>query len=445
MNINLSELASYLSVDFYGDDLKINKIVTDSRKIQKGNLFVAISGKKFDGHNYIINAIQHGAIAIICENPKQVFNLGIPYITVKDSIKALGVIASHYKTGLGDPFTIGITGTNGKTTVTKLTHSILSKSYKVSTTKGNFNNEIGLPLSILDSDNTNNIQKCVYELGASKINDIKYLTDICRPNLTTLLNVSEAHLETFVNMDNLVKTKEEIFSHPNTNHIILNLDDKYYNKWKEMNLEKKITTISVTKNADYFLKLTNTKHYIISTPKGKIKLDKNKTKSILPINILFSVALSIESGSNISDVVDGIEDYSGTEGRFYNFISSNKSLVIDDSYNANPESMKSAIQQLSLAENTRLFVMGDMGELGKKSHEHHLNIFKLAKELSIEYLFYMGKFYKEAQSIFGQNCYTFTDVMELIKKINEISNKDTTILIKASRYMNFDIIAKELK
>jgi len=212
-----------------------------------------------------------------------------------------------------------------------------------------------------------------------------------------------------------------------------------------MNIEKKITTISVTKNADYFIKPTNTKHYIISTPKGEIKLDKNKTKSILPINILFSAALSIESGSNISDVVDGIEDYSGTEGRFYNFISQNKSLVIDDSYNANPESMKSAIQQLSLAKSTRLFVMGDMGELGKRSHEHHLNIFKMAKDLSIEYLFYMGKFHKEAQSIFGQNCYTFTDVMELIKKINEISNKDTTILIKASRYMNFDIIAKELK
>jgi len=445
MNIKLSELASYLSTNLIGNNLYINKLVTDSRKINKGNLFIAISGKKYNGHDFIIDAIQKGAVAVICEEPEKLSNQNIPYIVVKDSVKSLGIIASQYKTKLGDPYTIGITGTNGKTTVTKLTHSILSKSFKISTTIGNFNNEIGLPLSILDADHTNKIEKCVYELGASKLNDIKYLTDICRPNLTTLLNVSEAHLETFGNMDNLIKTKEEIFSHQNTNHVILNIDDKYFDKWKEINKSRKITTISVSKNADYFLKSSDINHYLISTPKGEIKLDKSKTKSILIINILFSIALSIEAGSDIKNVKKGIEDYSGIEGRFYSFISSKKSKVFDDSYNANPESVKSALYQLSLAKNTRIFIMGDMGELGSESHKHHLNIFKLAKELNIEYLFYMGNFAKEAESIFGQYCYTFTDIMELIKEINKISNEETTILIKASRYMNFDIIAKELK
>ncbi len=138
-------------------------------------------------------------------------------------------------------------------------------------------------------------------------------------------------------------------------------------------------------------------------------------------------------------------DYSGVEGRFYSFVSSNKSLVIDDSYNANPESMKSAIYQLSLAQNTRIFVMGDMGELANRSEEHHLNMFKLAKQQNIEYLFYMGAYKEEAQSIFGQNCYTFSNIMELANELNKKSNQNTTILIKASRYMNFDIIAKELK
>ncbi len=445
MNMNLSEIASYLSKKVYGDDIYINNITTDSRKIQKGNLFVAISGHKFDGHKFIVDAVKKGAAAVICETTDELLNLGIPYIIVDDSIKSLGVIAANYKTKLGDPFTIGITGTNGKTTVSKLTHAILSKSYNVSTTIGNFNNEIGLPLSILDSDANQNIQKCVYELGASKKNDIKYLSDICKPNLTTLLNVSEAHMETFLDMDNLIKTKEEIFSHPNTKHVILNIDDKYFSKWKEINKERKITTISIKKNADYYIKLSNKDIYIISTPQGDVKLDKNKIKSILAINLLFSIALSIEAGAGISDVINGIEDYSGVEGRFYSFVSSNKSLVIDDSYNANPESMKSALYQLSHAQNIRIFVMGDMGELAKKSREHHLNIFKLAKELEIEYLYYMGKFCKEAQSIFGQNCYTFNDVMELIKEIKQISNEKTTVLIKASRYMNFDIVAKELK
>ena len=445
MNLNISEIASYLSVKFYGKDAHINKIVTDSRKIKKGNLFIAIPGDKFDGHHFIENAIEKGAVAVICEDPDQLLNLTVPYIIVNDSIKSLGVIALNYKSKIGDPFTIGITGTNGKTTVTKLTHSILSRSYKVSTTIGNFNNEIGLPLSILDSDDAQNIQKCVYELGASRINDIKYLSNICKPDMTTLLNVSEAHLETFGDMNNLVKTKEEIFSNPNTKHVILNLDDKYFARWKEINSERTITTISVKNKADYFIKSSTINDYIISTPKGEIKLDKKKTKSILIINILFSIALSVEAGSNIADVIKGIEEFSGIEGRFYSFISSNKSQVIDDSYNANPESMKSAIHQLSLAENTRIFVMGDMGELANRSREHHLNMFKLAKQKNIEYLFYMGAYKEEAQSIFGQNCYTFSNIMELATEINKKSNENTTILIKASRYMNFDIIAKELK
>lgn len=445
MNIKLSELASYLSTNFHGNNVCVNKIVTDSRKIKKGNLFIAISGKKYNGHDFITDAIQKGASAVLCEKPELLLNQNTPYIVVQDTIISLGVIALHYKIKLGDPFTIGITGTNGKTTVTKLTHSILSESFRVSTTIGNFNNEIGLPLSILDADYTDNIERCVYELGASKLNDIKYLTDICRPNLTTLLNVSEAHLETFGNMHNLIKTKEEIFSNQKTDHVILNIDDKYFNQWKEINTGRKITTISVSSDADYFIKSSNIDQYVISTPKGEIILDKNKTKSILIINILFSIALSIEAGSDIKNVIKGIENYSGTEGRFYSFISSNKSQIFDDSYNANPESMKSALHQLSSANNTRIFVMGDMGELGSKSYERHIDIFKLAKELNIEYLFYMGNFQKEAQSIFGQNCYTFTDIMELIKEINKISNEETTILIKASRYMNFDIIAEELK
>ena len=445
MNINLSEIASYLSTNLYGDDLYVNKIETDSRKIKNGNLFVALSGKKYDGHDFISDAIQKGASAVLCEKSDQLSNLSVPYILVKDSIKSLGVIACNYKSKLGEPFTIGITGTNGKTTVTKLVSSILSRTYNVSTTIGNYNNEIGLPLSILATNHLDKVQRCIYELGASKINDIKYLSDICKPNLVTLLNVSEAHLESFGSMNNLVKTKEEIFLNENTSHVILNLDDKYFSKWEEINIGKKITTISLSKKADYFIKSSNEDYFIIASPKGEIKIDIKKAKSILAINILFSVALAVEAGSDIINVVKGIEDYSGIEGRFYNFISSNKSQVIDDSYNANPESMKSALSQLSLDKNMRIFVMGDMGELGNKSSEHHINIFKLARELNIEYLFYMGNFKQEAKSIFGQNCYTFTDVMELINEIKRISNEKTTILIKASRYMNFDFIAKELK
>ncbi len=180
----------------------------------------------------------------------------IPHIICDDTIDALGVIACNLKKTMGQPFTIGVTGTNGKTSVTKLTAEILKQSFNVSTTIGNFNNDIGLPLSIFKAFN-NETDKCVYELGASKKNDISQLVNICEPDMTTLLNVSEAHMQSFGNMENLISTKEEIFSHPRTNQVILNKDDLYYSKWARLNNDKKITTISAKENADYMIKYNN--------------------------------------------------------------------------------------------------------------------------------------------------------------------------------------------
>ena len=174
-------------------------------------------------------------------------------IVCQDTLKSLGVLARGYKSIIGSPFTIGITGTNGKTTVTQLTTEILKQSFSVSTTLGNYNNDIGLPLSILKSLEENH-QRCIYELGASKRDDISYLVNICEPDMTTLLNVSEAHMESFGSFENLMKTKEEIFSHTNTGQVVLNKDDKHFARWKEMNKLKKITTISISSDADYFLK-----------------------------------------------------------------------------------------------------------------------------------------------------------------------------------------------
>ena len=361
---------------------------------------------------------------------------------LKNSIQALGNIAKKYKNKIGQPHTIGITGTNGKTTVTKLCTSILSTSFRTSATIGNYNNEIGLPLSVLNA--SNETEKCIYEHGASKKNDINYLTKISQPDLTTLLNVSEAHMESFKSMENLIQTKEEIFSHPRTKHIILNIDDANFSRWQKLNEGKKITTLSLIGNADYVMK-SDEADYCVLTPHGEFNVDKDYTTNILPINILFSVAITMESGSTIDDVINGLKSFSGIEGRFYTLYSKNKSMIIDDSYNANPESMKSALRQLASYSKTRIFVMGDMGELGINSQKHHQSIFQLSKQLGIEYLFYMGEYRRDAELIFGENCYTSDNMDEIVKKLKKISGVDSTILVKASRFMNFDYIVKELK
>ena len=442
MNLRVSDVAEYLSSSFEGTDRVISKIVIDSREVKRGDLFLAISGINNDGHKYIKDAIDNGAACIICEKPHNFISLSTPTIIVKNSIQALASIATKYKIKIGQPYTIGITGTNGKTTVTKLCTSILSSSFRTSSTIGNYNNEIGLPLSVLNA--SHETEKCIYEHGASKKNDISYLTKISQPDLTTLLNVSEAHMESFKSMENLIQTKEEIFSHPKTKHIILNLDDVNYSRWQKLNNDKKVTTLSLKENADYVMKLDG-ENYCVSTPHGKFNIDKDYTKNVLPINILFSVAITMESGSTVDDVINGLKSFSGIEGRFYTLYSKNKSMIIDDSYNANPESMKSALHQLASYGKNRIFVMGDMGELGINSQNHHQSIFKLSKQLGIEYLFYMGKYREDAKLIFGNNCYTSDNMNEIVQKLKKTSNEDSTILIKASRFMNFDYIVKELK
>lgn len=444
MNIKLSKIASLLSLDLKGPDTTIRNLTIDSRKIKNGDFFVAIKGKKHDGHDFIQQAIDNGASAILCNDRFDGSKIRIPYIVCQDTLHSLGEFAAGYRKIIGSPFTIGITGTNGKTTVTKLTTEILKQRFSVSTTLGNYNNDIGLPLSILKSPEEN-YQKCIYELGASKKNDISYLVNICEPNMTTLLNVSEAHMESFGSFENLIKTKEEIFSHANTNQVVLNKDDKHFARWKKMNTRKKITTLSISSDADYFFEKTDDDFFYISTPKGKFELSKKNSSGILAINLLFSISLAMEAGASIQSVKDGINTFSGVEGRFFSYVSSNKSIVIDDSYNANPESMKSSLTQLKNFEKNKIFIMGDMGELGERSLDHHLSVFKLAKDIDVKLLLYMGKYKNEAKSIFGDACKTFDDIIKLIAYAQSVSDESTVVLIKASRFMNFDIIAEGLK
>ena len=444
MNIKLSKIASLLSLDIKGPDTTIRNLSIDSREIKNGDFFVAIEGKKHDGHDYIQQAIDNGASAILCNDRFDRSKIRIPYIVCQDTLHSLGEFAAGYRKIIGSPFTIGITGTNGKTTVTKLTAEILKQRFSVSTTLRNYNNDIGLPLSILKSTEEN-YQKCVYELGASKKNDISYLVNICKPNMTTLLNVSEAHMESFGSFETLIKTKEEIFSHTNTDQVVLNKDDKYFAKWKKMNAQKKITTLSISSYADYFFEKIDDDFFYISTPKGKFELSKKNSSGILAINLLFSISLAMEAGASIQSVKDGINTFSGVQGRFFSYVSSNKSLVIDDSYNANPESMKSSLNQLKNFKKNKIFIMGDMGELGERSLDHHLSVFKLAKDIDVKHLLYMGKYKNEAKSIFGDACKTFDDIIKLIDYARSVSDESTVVLIKASRFMNFDIIAEGLK
>ena len=342
------------------------------------------------------------------------------------------------------PLTIGITGTNGKTSVTNLIGSILNKFKNTLTSYGNFNNQIGLPLSILRMKSSHKI--CVLEMGASKRGDINYLTTIACPKIVALLNVSSAHLESFKDLENILLTKEEILSNQGYEKtVVLNKDDPNFLRWEKLSKKNHIRTISQTQDADYYIENTNNNIITIGVPHNKsFKLTLKQHHKYLIHNILFSVACALEAGASPENIINGYRDYNGIRGRFFIIDGILGSTIIDDSYNANPSSMKLSLKSLVSMEGIPWFIMGDMGSLGVQSEDFHTEIARYARQIGIEKLFYIGQYKQLVLKSFGENSFCFNRKLELIDYIKGIISKDVNILVKASRFMEFETIVNAL-
>tara|TARA_Y100000996_G_scaffold415049_1_gene407956 strand:- start:2465 stop:3817 length:1353 start_codon:yes stop_codon:yes gene_type:complete len=447
MNINLNDILKSIKpilIEYNYDKAKkypIKKISIDSRDIDINTLFIAIKGQSHDGHDYIHEALEKGSVAIISSKN---FNQECPNIIVKDTVAALGLIASYLLDKISPSSIIGITGTNGKTSVTNIVYNILSTLNPSLKTFKNYNNLIGLPLSIF---NTNfNEKHFILEMGASKSGDINDLIQIAKPNIVALLNASEAHLDTFKDIDNIVNTKGEILSYqgfPKT--VILNRDDKFYEIWLDKSKHNKIVTISMTTKADYYL-ISSDKDYINIRTKDNqiIKLINDNYEPYIILNLLFSIAITMEAGANLENIIEGINSTKNISGRFNMLRGENECLIIDSTYNANPESFKANIDSLVQMNGTPWLIMGDMGELGDMALNFHAEIASYAKYKGVEKIFIISKYSDVISNAFGENSHIFNDKKSLINFIKPIIQKENNILIKASRFMNFEIIVDAL-
>ena len=442
MNIELLQLEKILQSSVINlKKICIHGVCTDSRVITTGDLFVPLHGKNFDGHDYIKEAKKNGAIAVLSEYD---LKIDIPYLKVKDTLAALAKLATYYSSYI-NPITIGITGTNGKTTVTDMTAKITSQYKSTLKTYKNFNNNIGLPLSVLKAKDTDEI--FVLEMGASRIGDIRELINIAKPSIVALLNVSEAHLETFKSIDNILTTKEEIFlNQGSAKTVILNKDDKYFERWTKKNTKNNIKTISSNdKNADYSILDIKKDQILIHTPyEDPFNITLKNFESYNITNIMFSVALACESGARSKHIVPVLNKYIDMQGRLKIYDGINNSKIIDGSYNANPESFKSSINYLTSLEGLSWVIMGQMGELEAKSEEYHINVALHAKERGVEKLFMISEHSEAISRAFGTETYIFKNTQELIECIKPIIGSDINILVKASRFMKFETIVDEL-
>ena len=441
MNILISELEHILRSKVINIHTleSIDGISIDSRTINKNELFIAIKGDTHDGHLFIDDAIKNGASLIISENKLKDF----PCIFVDDTTGALASIANFYIDKM-HPIVIGITGTNGKTSVTNMTSMILKTYKKTLSTYKNYNNQIGLPLSILKGVQEDEV--FVLEMGASKVGDIKELIQIAKPTIVALLNVSPAHMDSFKSIENIIKTKEEILSYegyPKT--VILNLNDDNFDRWSLKANKNRIITISISQPADYCISSLNDHTICIKTPYSDIiNLHINDIEPHTLNNILFSIALSYEAGARSSNVIKGLHNYNDVDGRFSIEKGYHGSKVIDSSYNANPHSFIASINSLVKLDCEPWLVMGEMGELGKNSELYHKQVARYAYDMGVKKLFVISKHASAILDEFGQNSYAFDSIEALIIFIKPQLHDNVNILVKASRFMKFEIIVNGL-
>jgi len=431
------------------DDLCFNSsdISIDSRTVQTNQIFITIKGENFDGNNFIQEVLKINPLFIISE---KIIDNQIPYAHV-DSGKQFLIDLAKLIIGKTSSKKIAITGSNGKTTTKNLiTHFLRGKvgNQDIAATFGNFNNDIGLPLSIFKMQG--NEKYLVLEIGTNHPGEIRELANIVRPHIAVITNIGDAHIGNFGSQVEIAKEKKQIFYYLNQEDIKILPDN--INFFSDLNNSKGQLFIV---SSDYSNQANRLNYEYLGLNKIKfIYLDQEVILNS-PVegshnlqNFIIACAVLISLGFDLHSFADGFKHFSGTAGRFNKISMKNNIDIIDDSYNSNPTSMSSAIDYLSGSQKYKILMIGDMGELGELTEQYHDQIVKKIKESNIDSILAYGSSITRALSKLKnmkKDIYYFDDIHHLIDKSLKLIKKDTIVLIKASRFMKFDVIASELK
>lgn len=433
-----------------GKEYNYESIETDTRKLKKNSIFIALKGENFNGDDFVLDAVKKGStICIVSEIKfnKEEIPSDVTIIQVKDTKEALLLLAKAYREKLNIKI-IGVTGSTGKTSTKDIIAAFLSDKYKVFKTKGNFNNEIGLPLMIFSLDETYDV--AVLEMGMSNLGEIHNLANTAIPDIAVITNVGISHIENLKTRENILKAKMEVTDFFNKDNIlVINLDDdmlKTISKaqyevisigMEENNAKVKGINIVLLDNAISFDIEDNGKNV------GTINLPMVGKHNVL--NSLLAYVVGKNLGLTVEDMNRGIKNLEATSMRL-DIIKKHDFTIVDDCYNASPDSMKAAIDVLSSMEGKRkMLILGTMRELGHESENAHRDVAKYAKEKNIDELIAVGEYSSMFKKGFEKDILTFDTTEECSQKIGNLVQKGDIILIKASRGMKFEKIVKELK
>ena len=458
-NLTLDNIARACDGELFGGETALQEascVVIDSRKMMENGVFIATKGERVDGHDFIPRVKEMGALGVVCERVPE--DCDIPYILVRDSFQALKDIAEYYRKGLSIPI-IGITGSVGKTSTKEMIAAVLSQGFHTLKTDKNYNNEIGLPLTVLQIMPEH--EAAVLEMGISDFGEMHRLSKVARPDICVLTNIGQCHLENLGSREGILKAKSEIFDFMNPEgQIFVNGDDDMLIKVKGQAGHVPVRFGLGNDNQVYASDIAN-RGLLGSKAVIHMGEENFQAESPLPgihmvVNALAAAAVGKYLGLSTEKIQKGITEVKAVEGRS-RVVSTASYTMIDDCYNANPVSMKAAIDLLTMAVGRKVAVLGDMFELGDREKELHGEVGAYVVEKDIDVLLCAGEL---CRSMYEQACtvkeaktgemnpteiYYFADRETLLRELGNVLKEGDNILVKASHGMQFEKVVSYLE
>jgi UDP-N-acetylmuramoyl-tripeptide--D-alanyl-D-alanine ligase len=449
----LSECALAVNGKLVGNDVAFSSVSIDTRALQPGQLYIAIKGKNFDGNEFVAQAEQAGAGAAIVHAG---FPCHVPHVIVEDTHAALGKLAGawrdkHKASQNGQPAVIGMTGSNGKTTVKEMVAAILAVNDTVLSTKGNLNNDIGVPLTLLRLTEAH--RYAVIEMGANHIGEIAYTSQYAKADAVIITNVSAAHIEGFGSLDGVAKAKGEIIETLKADGVaVINHDDTYFDYWKNVAGQRKVVAFGLNKSAN--VTASNIKTTVINneffttfsmtTPAGNIEGSLKLAGQHNVVNALAATAACLSIGIPLSQIQQGLATIKPVTGRLQPLVGRLGNRIIDDTYNANPASLKAGLDVLTGLEGEPWLVLGAFGELGETSPDIHSELGQIIKAKGVSKLLAVGSDTSHTVKSFGQGARFFQNQDDLIATLKQELTGKETILVKGSRSQRMENVVAAL-
>jgi UDP-N-acetylmuramoyl-tripeptide--D-alanyl-D-alanine ligase len=445
--LTLAELARCGSGRLVGPDRTFDTISIDSRTLGLGALFAALKGDRFDGHDFAAAAAERGAVALLVE---RALPIALPQVVVPDALGALSACARARRRQFGGAV-VAVTGSNGKTTTKEMIGAILGRRGSCLVTKGNLNNHIGVPLTLLSLQGEHH--SAVIEMGANHRGEIAHLASIAEPQIGIVTNAGAAHLEGFGSLDGVAEGKGELFAAlPEAGVAVVNVDDRYAGRWRSLAAGRRIVTFGLEPDAEFSARNVVSSvdqtgpvlTFDVIAPGGTVPVRLALAGLHNLRNALGAAAAAQAAGASLEDVAAGLSSVKPVKGRLEFRPAVNGAVLVDDSYNANPGSLKAGLDAFRSFAGARWLVLGDMMELGPASDDLHREIGVYARETGVERLLAVGQRARGAAEAFGPGAAWFENVDDLINEARQTLRSDVAVLVKGSRANRLERVAQAL-